>query len=267
MKRTSMTLCSILFLSATFADSHAKTNEVSTDSILTAAMVGEGIQQYNKGYHYLTGTGDVQQSDEQARYWFDLAAKSNIPGVRYKIGRLFETGTLYKQSYTEAVIHYNYAADRGDVYAINNLAILYLNGTGVTQDINKGIALLTQAAEKANVEAQVNLGLYYLNTKSSKDSIKHALKWFTEAAKANNPEALFYLAEHAFAEQDYVKAYDYYLHSAQQSNSNAQLKLAMLYGKGIGIDKDHQQSVKWLKESAKLGNQQAIAILNRLKQK
>jgi TPR repeat protein len=267
MKHMLIKLFSILFLIAIFTESYAKNNEVSTDSILTAAMGGEGIQQYNTGYNYLTGTGDVQQSDKKAKYWFDLAAQSNIAGVRYKIGRLFETGTLYKQSYTKAVMHYNYAAGRGDVYAINNLAILYLNGTGVTQDINKGIGLLTQAAEKANVEAQVNLGLYYLSTKSDEDSLKNALQWFTEAAKANNPEALFYLAEHAFAEQDYVKAYDYYLHSAQQSNSNAQLKLAMLYGKGLGIDKDHEQSVKWLKESAKLGNQQAIAILNRLKQK
>jgi TPR repeat protein len=244
-------------------DKNVNSNQPEMDNILSGAYGGEGAEQYNLGYHYLYGQG-VNQSNKEAKKWFDLAAKSDSPAARYKIGRLYETGVLYQKDIDKAVFHYEFAAKNGDLYAINNLAILYLNGTGVSQDVNKGIKFLTQAAERANVEAQVNLGLYYLNAIKAEHSIKSALKWFTEAAKENNPTALYYLAEHAFAEKDYVKAYDYYLTSAQQSNNNAQLKLAMLYAKGLGIEKNNSTATNWLTKAAKLGNKKAISMLKQM---
>ena len=247
-------------------DNNLTTNKnsplIHNDGLLQA-LGGEAIQQYNKGYYYLTGTGDVQKNNSEAKKWFNLAAKSLSPAVRYKIGRLFETGTLYKQSYIKAVEHYRFSAKKGDVYAINNLAILYINGTGVPKDVDKGIRLLTQAAQMGNAEAQVNLGLYYLTAKQEHHNIKNALKWFTEAGKTHNPVALYYLAEHAFAEQDYIKAYDYYLMSAQQSNDTAQLKLAMLYAKGLGVEKDSDTANDWLTKAAELGNKRAIGMLKK----
>ena len=69
------------------------------------------------------------------------------------------------------------------------------------------------------------------------------------------------MAEHAFAEKDYVKAFDYYLISAQQSNNDAQLKLAMLYAKGLGVKKNNNAANIWLTKAAKLGNKKAIAML------
>jgi len=244
-------------------DKNANSNQLATDNMLSRAYGGEGAEQYNLGYHYLYGEG-VKQSNSEAKKWFDLAAKSDSPAARYKIGRLYETGVLYQKDIKKAVFHYQFAAKKGDVYAINNLAILYLNGTGITKDVDKGINLFTLAANRGNVEAQVNLGLYYLKAKLEGRSIQNAVKWFTEAAKDNNPVAMFYLAEHAFSEKDYVKAYDYYLISAQQSNDNAQLKLAMLYAKGLGIEKSREQSLRWLEESAKLGNKKAKVILKNM---
>jgi TPR repeat protein len=270
MKLIPITLC-LLFLTNAIAETDSeranKHKQIVTNNIMVEAMGGEAAQQYNRGYYYLTGTGDVKQSDTEARKWFDLAAKSNVPGVRYKIGRLYETGTLYNQSYTEAVKHYSYAADKGDIYAINNLAILYLNGTGVTKNADKGIRLLTIAAEKGNTEAQINLGLYYLASPQKENNIKNALKWFKEAGKAHNPVALYYLAEHAFAELDYVKAYDYYVMSAQQSHDSAHLKLALLYAKGLGVEKNIGTATDWLTKAAKLGNKKAIGMLQNTSRK
>lgn len=269
MKFTLLTLCLITLLPKVLAETNIESANIdeqtaNNNKVLNALLGGDAAQQYNKGYYYLTGTGDVKQSQKEAKKWFDLAGKSKTPAVRYKIGRLYETGTLYQQNYVEAIKHYSYAADKGDIYAINNLAILYLNGTGVTKDITKGITLFSKAAERGNVEAQVNLGLYYLSTIKESNNLNKALKWFTEAAKDNNPVALYYLAEHAFAEKDYVKAYDYYLASAEQSNDKAQLKLAMLYGKGLGIEKNQEKSLRWLEESAKLGNEKAKVFLNNI---
>jgi len=244
-------------------DKNVNSSITPTQDMISQAYGGEGSQQYNLGYHYLHGKG-VKQSNDEAKKWFDLAAKSNSPAARYKIGRLYETGVFYKKDIDKAVYHYEFAAKKGEVYALNNLAILYLTGEGVAQDIDKGISFAKKAASRGNAEAQVNLGLVYLNGTGVTIDRVQALNWFEEAAKDTHPVALYYLAEHAFAEKDYVRAYNYYLTSAEQSNANAQLKLAMLYGKGIGTEKDHEKSLKWLKEAAKLGNKKAIFMLKRM---
>ena len=212
--KTHILLLTLSLLTLTQSSAIAQVLEASTDnnsqtkmdSMLSRAYIGDGVEQYNLGYHYLYGEG-VEQSNSEARKWFDLAAKSESPAVRYKIGRLYETGVLYQQDINKAVFHYEFAAERGEIYALNNLAILYLKGTGVTKDVEKGINYLTLSANKGNVEAQVNLGLYYLTSQEERN-IENALKWFSEAAKDHNPIALYYLAEHAYAQQDYVKAYD-----------------------------------------------------------
>jgi TPR repeat protein len=240
-------------------DNSPNSNQPAHDNLLSGAY-GEGAEQYNLGYQYLYGKG-VKQSNTKAKEWFDLATQSNSPAVRYKIGRLYETGVLYQKDISKAVFHYEFSAEKGDIYAINNLAILYFNGTGIEKDVKKSIALFTRAAKRGNVEAQVNLGLYYLNELQGNYSLETALKWFTEAAKDNNPVALYYLAEYAFAQKNYIKAYDYYLLSAQQSNDNAQLKLAMLFAKGLGTEKNNNTAIDWLTKAAKLGNKKAVAML------
>eukprot|EP00919_Chromeraceae_sp_WS-2016_P023864 GHVR01056614.1.p1 GENE.GHVR01056614.1~~GHVR01056614.1.p1 ORF type:complete len:276 (+),score=25.49 GHVR01056614.1:71-898(+) len=244
------------------ADKIVTTEQTKLDNMLSRAYVGDGAEQYNLGYHYLYGK-DVKQSNSEAKKWFDLASKSESPAVRYKIGRLYETGVLYPKDINKAVFHYKFAAEQGEMYAINNLAILYLNGTGVTKDADKAIRLLARAANKGNVEAQVNLGLYYLTSTQGDKNNENALKWFAEAGKAHNPVALYYLAEHAYTAQDYVKAYDYYLMSAEQSNDNAQLKLAMLYAKGLGVEKNTSTALEWLTKAAELGNKRAVRMLNK----
>jgi TPR repeat protein len=238
------------------------TDNTQLDNMLSRAYIGDGAEQYNLGYHYLYGKG-VKQSDSEAKKWFDLAAKSKSPAVRYKIGRLYQTGVHYLQDINKAVFHYEFAAKNGEIYALNNLAILYLNGEGVIRDIDKGISFAKQAALRGNAEAQVNLGLVYLNGTGVPKDNKEALKWFSEASKDHNPVALYYLAEHAYAEKDYVKAYDYYLMSAEQSNDNAQLKLALLYAKGLGIEKNITTATDWLTKAAELGNKQAMGMLKK----
>ena len=249
-------------LSETPNDKVAPSSQSKLDNMLSRAYIGDGAEQYNLGYHYLYGEG-VEQSNSEAKKWFDLASKSESPAVRYKIGRLYETGILYQQDIKKAVFHYEFSAEQGEMYALNNLAILYLNGTGITQDVPKAIKLFAHAADKGNVEAQVNLGLYYLTSTQGDKNNENALKWFAEAGKAHNPVALYYLAEHAYAAQDYVKAYDYYLMSAEQSNDNAQLKLALLFAKGLGVEKNTSTALEWLTKAAELGNKRAISMLHK----
>lgn len=236
------------------------------DGMIQRAYIGDGAEQYNLGYHYFYGKG-VQRNFSKAKKWFDLASKSESPAARYKIGRLYETGVFYKKDIKQAVLHYEFAASKGEIYALNNLAILYLTGNGVAQDVPKGISLAKRSALKGNAEAQVNLGLVYLNgTGVAVDKVK-ALQYFKDAAKQLNPEGLYYLAQFHLSLQEYVEAFDYFHEAAKLGHSNSQLRLAMLFDKGLGTEKSQEQSLKWLKESADQGNIKASKILTSINKK
>jgi len=147
---------------------------------------------------------------------------------------------------------------------LNNLAILYLQGEGVIRDVDKGVSFAKKAALRGNAEAQVNLGLVYLNGTGVPIDKRQALKWFKQAAKQKNTEALYYVAQYHLSNKEFLAAFDYLNKAANLEHSNAQLKLAMLYDKGLGTEKNHTQSLIWLNESAKLGNKKAIDILKRM---
>lgn len=239
-------------------------NQQSMDTMLSDTFGGVGVEYYNKGYHYLYGKG-VKQSNELAGKWFDLAAKSESPAVRYKIGRLYETGVFYQQDINQAVFHYEFAASKGDVYALNNLAILYLTGQGVEQNIEKGIEFAKQAAIKGNAQAQVNLGLVYLNGTGVDVDKLEALRWFNQAAQQHNTDALYYVAQYHLSKKEFLEAFEFLNEAAKLDHADSQLKLAMLYDKGFGVEKDREQSLIWLNKSAELGNKKAITILKSLK--
>lgn len=238
-------------------------NQQSMDTVLSDTFGGVGVEYYNKGYHYLYGKG-VKQSDEQARKWFDLAAKSESPAVRYKIGRLYETGVFYQQDINKAVFHYEFAASKGDSYALNNLAILYLTGQGVDQNIEKGIGFAKQAAKKGNAQAQVNLGLVYLNGTGVGVDKLEALRWFNQAAQQHNTDGLYYVAQYHLSKNEFLEAFEFLNEAANLEHADSQLKLAMLYDKGLGVDKDRAKSLLWLNKAAELGNKKAIKILQSL---
>jgi tetratricopeptide (TPR) repeat protein len=80
---------------------------------------------------------------------------------QYAIGLMFEK----EKNYIEAIKWYKLAAEKGDLYAQNNLGAIYKNGLGVTQNYNEGIKWLRMAAEHGSVDDQYNLGEMYEEAK------------------------------------------------------------------------------------------------------
>ena len=76
---------------------------------------------------------------------------------QWRIGLMFEG----EKNYIEAIKWYKLAAEKGDLYAQNNLGALYKNGQGVTQNYNEAIKWLRLAAEHGSVDDQFNLGEMY----------------------------------------------------------------------------------------------------------
>lgn len=79
---------------------------------------------------------------------------------QYSIGLMFEKD----KNYIEAIKWYKLAAEKGDLYAQNNLGSIYKNGQGVMRNYNEAIKWLRLAAEHGSVDDQYNLGEMYEET-------------------------------------------------------------------------------------------------------
>jgi len=61
--------------------------------------------------------------------------------------------------------------------------------------------------------------------------------------------------------KDLQKAHDYYLSAAKQGHSSSQLRLGIVYYKGLGVKQNMTEAYKWLRISAIEGNTEAKSYL------
>ena len=59
---------------------------------------------------------------------------------------------------------------------------------------------------------------------------------------------------------DHQKAVDCYRQAAMLGNSDAMFHLGVLYGRGLGVQKDAEASAMWFQKSADAGNTMAMEI-------
>ncbi len=107
----------------------------------------------------------------------------NAKGDDYYFGR---SGTV---DYTQALYWYHKAADAGNMYAMNSIAICYQQGKGVPQNDDLAIEWFEKASNAGNPEGAYNLAeCYFCGYGVRKDTDK-ALKYWKEAAKLGHPSA------------------------------------------------------------------------------
>ncbi|MDE6437420.1 MAG: sel1 repeat family protein, partial [Muribaculaceae bacterium] len=110
----------------------------------------------------------------------------------------------------------------------------YENGVVLPFDRDRALTLYMHSAESGYAPAQTNLGiLYYKGSLRLVKSPEMAFEWFCRAAEGGDDAAMFNL---------YKCFYD-----------------------GIGTEQDKDAAAIWLKNSADRGNEQAIALLNKMK--
>lgn len=243
------------------------TPAIDVEQLTIDAKAGKGLAQYNLAHLYQHGYG-VQQNKEKALYWYKQSAQSDTASVRYKIGRLFESGQIFPKDLKQAFIHYQYAAEHGDPYGETNLALMYIQGKGTKQDIPKGIEVAKKVADRGFVKAQLNLaGLYDSNYGGVKNEEK-AKYWYKRAVEENqHPLAQYKLGRIYYKEKNYSKAFEYLDLAVANNNDDAMVMLAMLFDRGLGVQKNREKSIKLLEAAVKAGNKHALKILPALKEK
>lgn len=93
------------------------------------------------------------------------------------------------KDYAQSVYYYQKSADKGNMYAINDLGYMYQNGYGVGRDYDKAFALYSQAADMGNPHALNNLGYMYENGYGVAKDYQQALNYYQRAADAGSDMA------------------------------------------------------------------------------
>ena len=98
---------------------------------------------------YENGKG-IGKDDQQAAYWYRLAAEQGVPHAQSNLGRMYSEGRGVARDKLEAVKWFQKAAERGLPQAMHNLGVAYLKGEGLAQDDLKAYAWVHLASQFSN---------------------------------------------------------------------------------------------------------------------
>jgi hypothetical protein len=187
----------------------------------------------------------------------ELANKANI-NAQYNLAMMYYRGIGVKQNKVLAFIWFKTSADAGHKLAQNKLGYMYEKGEveGIKSE-KKAMKEYKKSALQNYDIAQLNLGMKY-NSNIKKESLKKAIFWYKKAIENNNTGAMNNLANMYYAGQaikkDYKKAFNLYLKAAKLEDKIAQFNLSMMYYNGNYIKQNDKKALYWLKLSAKNGS-------------
>jgi len=140
-----------------------------------------GNAAYAIGNMFRKGNKGVQQSDEQAVYWYKDAAGHGSARAQYALGTMYEIGKGVQRSDKQAVYWFQLAAKQGATLAQYNLGLMYDNGKGVKQNYKLAVYWLQKAAEKGDASAQNHLAFMYYKGRGVLRSGKLSDYWWQKA--------------------------------------------------------------------------------------
>jgi len=126
---------------------YPNTGEETVEQIRRWVEKGKAWAQNMLGQKYHHGLG-VDQSYQQAKELYELAATQGNASAQFTLGLMYENGHGVDQSYERAVEYYEAAANQGYADAQCNLGVHYHNGEGVEQSYEKARAWWMKAAEQ-----------------------------------------------------------------------------------------------------------------------
>ena len=215
----------------------------SFKSYLRAANLGDAKAQFKVAYMLYIGKGVTKDYDEAVR-WCRLAVEKNYSSAQYLLGYMYFLGRGVEKDYQKAFDLFHMSANQGNIKAQEKLGDVYFKGKLeiAPQDYVRAFDWYKKAAEKGNATAQYKLGEMYFHGHGVGQDYIEALFWFRKSAEKNCPDAL--------------------------------ISLGYMYIKALGVNKNIAESARYygiamqiLQERANHGNQKALRLLTRLKDK
>ena len=241
---------------------------ISPSPSVTAQPASETAEElYQQALKYSRGDG-VEQSDEKAAVYCQLAADQGHAPAQAHLGFLYADGIGVEQSYEQAEKYFRLAADQGDADGQYGLGILYGNGFGVAQSYEKAAEYYRLAADQGDIYAQYSLGWLYEKGSGVEQSYEKAAEYYRSAADRGHVSAQADLgrlyADGDGVEQSFETAAKYLRQAADQGHAAAQYNLGYLYETGSGVEQSYEKAAEYYKMAADQGLGIAIDALERL---
>lgn len=178
--------------------------------------------------------------------------------------------------YKEAVKCFETASNHGDAKGMYDLALCYQKGEGVDKDEKKAFQLLLKASDQGYDEAQFQLAECYYWGKGTKMDRERALELYLETANLGNRVAQFMVGYYYMCNQgghffsiiskrDTVKAFWWFMKSAEQGYHPAQRRLGAFYESGTDpCVRNLEKAEFWYLKAAEQGNERALFALGRI---
>ncbi len=195
----------------------------------------------------------------------DFVRMTNYPDAAYMLYEIYSKG-LYGQSKNEKeAVHYvRIAQNYGNTHALSALARIYLDGIGVNKDENEAFSFARRAIEVApsDDEAAYLIGVMYADGVGTKRDNELAYKYLSQAADAGNDDALYRKARMiqegrapSVNENDAPVIYE---KLAKKDHPLASYQYGDLLFYGLGVTRDVNESVTYLKKAAMNGVSEAM---------
>ncbi len=150
-------------------------------------------------------------------------------------------------------------ADAGDIEAIDELAMMYLNGDGAEADPEKAAYWFRKGAEEGSELHMFNMGLFYAKGFGVPRDFALAAEWMQKAADEGD--------EDAPAEAERYRAVAELQKKAEAGDAAAQAELAetfMKLGNSLrqaGNEADYRESARWAAAAAEQGNGRGMWLM------
>lgn len=212
----------------------------------------------------------LETGDDDFAYWMldCLYENTNYQEIIFR----FASNLYDNNDYEKAYKIFNGLAEVEYDYALCILGTMHEHGNYVKRDLKKAFDFYLKAAQKGCTIAQTFVGDCYSYGKGVKKDIGKAYYWYLKVVDKKQEEGAddaqfglvcclreMYLEDPSeFIQQlltNHVQKY------AELGNAKVQYILACMYNQGIGVPRNQNLAIFWMREAAKLGLQDATNAL------
>lgn len=221
------------------------------------AYEGEENPRYEKGHELLLG-GEYELAYEAL---IGIAKKGNAP-AQCLLGVMYYGGLYVDQNTGEAKKWLKMSIDKNYANAKHHLAMVYLDA----KEYEKTHELLVSSLDDGYIMSLHPLGELYFYGKGVGVDYCIAREYFEKSSKYNYAKSFFFLSsislEGLCGDPDPELAFKYAFRAANGGDKLGQSLLGMFYEKGIVVDKDCREAIKWYQLSYNNGLPDALVNLN-----
>lgn len=212
---------------------------------------------------------------------------TNTPNAEEELELLAEKGDSSKQvqmaevchkreQYKESYKWYERAASQNDIDGIYGLGVCYKKGIGTEKNEAKAYQCFLKASEYGVLDAQFELAECYYYGKGTRMDKERALDLYLKTANLGKKEAQFMVGYYLMYNQggpffsiisrrDTVKAFGWFLKSAEQGYHPSQRRLGAFYESGTNpCVRNLEKAQYWYQKAAEQGNEKALFALGRI---